>query len=257
MATGKYIPPALRNNKGEIDDKQQQPQDQQEPLNSMSTSYQLKGTETYFGHSFRHGVCDTLHNLNSSNSSNYYYNKSFSKCGKPPAPATTTTCSPRERQRQRWQGTLNTTANDPHTLAYIVLFREAHPFWETKREILCKSNLHLLPESFAATLNVTTTTIVSYPIFVPQSAPRQYHAPLSFAGYYRICSVRYLAPRSRELAAYLEVKFGTQHRTSEKWIGSLSRRWAVVTLDLDVGRGEALVPAVMAEVDGDRSRRGC
>ncbi|EER45682.1 conserved hypothetical protein [Histoplasma capsulatum H143] len=237
MATGKYIPPALRNNKGEINDQRQQPQDQQEPLNSMPTSYQLKDTKTYFGHSFRHGVCDKLHNLNSSSSSsNYYYNKSFSKCGKSPAPATTTTCSPRERQR--WQGTLNTTAKDPHTLAYIVLFREAHPFWETKREILCKSNLHLLPESIAATLNPQGNTM----------------PPLSFAGYYRICSVHYLAPRSRELAAYLEVKFGTQHRTSEKWIGSLSRRWAVVTLDLDGGRGAALVPAVMAEVDGDRSR---
>ncbi|QSS64115.1 hypothetical protein I7I51_01178, partial [Histoplasma capsulatum] len=229
MATGKYIPPALRNNKEGIDDQQQQPQDHQEPLNSMSASYQLKDTETYFGHSFRHGVCDKLHNLNSS-SSNYYYNKSFSKCGKSPAPATTTTCSPQERQR--WQGTLNTAANDPHTLAYIVLFREAHPFWETKCEILCKSNLHLLPEPIAATLNVTATT-ASYPIFVPQSTPRQYHAPLSFAGYYRLCAVRYLAPRSRELAAYLEIKFGTQYRTSEKWIGSLSRRWAVVTLDLD------------------------
>ncbi|KKZ65719.1 hypothetical protein EMCG_08477 [[Emmonsia] crescens] len=277
METGKYIPPALRN-KSESDDQQQQ--QQQQHANPSSTTYRLKDIEEYFGHSCQYNFRDKFRNINSSCS-----NKWFSEGGEPPSPApvpATTTRPLPERERERGRGTLNTAANEPDVLAYIVLFNDAHPFWGTKREILCKSNLELLPKSFAVPYASTTTTdnnnnnnnnnnnptpsstyTASYPIFIHKLAPGQRHShySYSFAGYYRIRAVRYLEPRSRELAAYLEVKFGTQQRSARRWVESFWRRWAVITMDLDAGREgdqgwEGVADMIYSDGDGEGEGEG-
>ncbi|EQL30642.1 hypothetical protein BDFG_06903 [Blastomyces dermatitidis ATCC 26199] len=284
MESRKYIPPALRY-KAESDDQErdsQQQQQQQQHPNPTSTTYRRREIDAYFGHSFHHSFRDKFfHNINSSSNNNY--SRWLSEDGKfPPPRATTRPAQARERRRR---GTLNTAANDLDTLAYIILFSDAHPFWETKREILCKSNLDLLrvPVAAASTMtNITTTTTTtttygnnndnntnnppspahptSYPIFIDQAVPgRRYQPskPHSFVGYYRIRTVRYLEPRSRELAAYLEVRFGTVQRTPEKWIGCFSRRWAVITVDLDGDREEWEGAVVMAcGYDGETEGEG-
>ncbi|OJD25557.1 hypothetical protein ACJ73_03073 [Blastomyces percursus] len=250
-----YIPPPLRN-KAESDDQKQDPQ--QQHLNLASTNYRRRGVDAYFGHSFHHSSHDKFsHNINSSRSNNNY-SRWFSEDGKPSSSVITMRSAP---ARERRRGTLNTAANDPDTLAYIILFSDANPFWETKREILCKSNLHLLhvPAAAASAMTSATATTTTYghindndnsnndnnppfpahptsfPIFIDQTVLGRPHPsnPPSFAGYYRIRAVRYLEPRSYELAAYLEVRLGTAQRTPEKWIGCFSRRWAVITVDLD------------------------
>ncbi|KAL8825182.1 MAG: hypothetical protein Q9170_007893, partial [Blastenia crenularia] len=41
-------------------------------------------------------------------------------------------------------GTLNASSEDPDTLSFILIFKDQHPDWPTKGELLCKTNLHLL-----------------------------------------------------------------------------------------------------------------
>ncbi|OJD12348.1 hypothetical protein AJ78_07041 [Emergomyces pasteurianus Ep9510] len=259
MEIGKNILPAVLH-KAESDCQQQQ----YHHSTPSYTAYRLADIETQFNHSFQCSFPDQFLNLDSNSIVNS--NKKWLSDGEElPALAGTTTAATTTTRpspgRERKQGTLNTAANDPDALAYIIFFNDAHPFWETKREILCKSNLDLLPDSLVAVTNATTTNATnsssqktttataarrtSYPVFTHQLVVPWQHTPPRLTppssshlltGYYCILSVRYLEPYRRELAAYLEVKFGTKPRTAEKWVGSFARRWAVITMGLDVAR---------------------
>ncbi|KAL8935707.1 MAG: hypothetical protein Q9216_005295, partial [Gyalolechia sp. 2 TL-2023] len=44
-------------------------------------------------------------------------------------------------------GTLNASDNDPGKLAFVLVYKDQHPDWETERKLLCKTNLHLLSSS--------------------------------------------------------------------------------------------------------------
>ncbi|EEP78911.1 conserved hypothetical protein [Uncinocarpus reesii 1704] len=136
----------------------------------------------------------------------------------------------------RNRGTLNASKADQDKLAYIILFRGANPFWTSKNEIFCKSNLDLLPDpaSLCGEPNTSDGTYAtSYPVFIQTKISGQVGGHLKFAGYYGIQSIQYLAPRSKEVAELLEVKFANRDRDRDKWMSSFNARWAVVTLGLD------------------------
>ncbi|PGH04819.1 hypothetical protein GX51_03305 [Blastomyces parvus] len=255
MESEKYVPPALRNRAANAEQEQHpqqqhQQQQQQHHSNQASPTYQRGAIDAYFSHSFHYSVRDNFfHNINitsSNNNNNNNDSRWFSETGPflsipitTPRPRPAARERERKRERERRQGTLNTTSDNPDTLAYITLYTNAHPFWHTKREILCKSHLDLLPTTPLPpppSSSSSSSSPPSYPLFINQglqSPYRQQPDPPAFAGYHRIRAVRYLEPHSRELAAYLELKFGTQQRTPEKWAGCFSRRWAVISVEMD------------------------
>ncbi|PGH12172.1 hypothetical protein AJ79_04467 [Helicocarpus griseus UAMH5409] len=250
MSTGKYIPPPLRSRATNIQQAEEQPQ-------PPPKTYRLKDIEAYFGHLPRPSNLPRAIR-NGSNNPN----------------TDTSTVSQEVSKKGEWQpparrGTLNHTATDPSKLAYIVIFDRAHPFWETRHEVFCKTNIELLPrlpKRPKKSRNDTSNTITSnnnnnsnsntkdvassYPLFIQQYISGQYNSPYTFAGYYRITTVRFLNPHTRQLAAYLEQKFGNKPRDHEAWIRSFSTRWAVITVEEDLGR-KGQGPPEIVETDGD------
>lgn len=80
------------------------------------------------------------------------------------------------------------------------------------------------------------------PIAVFEQVSRWQSGPFRFAGYYKIASLEYLAPHSRELFQLLEQKFSTtdrfgrikqRQRSAASWRSSMRHRWAVISLEKD------------------------
>lgn len=80
------------------------------------------------------------------------------------------------------------------------------------------------------------------PIAVFEQVSRWQTGPFRFAGYYKIASLEYLAPHSRELFQLLEQKFTTtdrfgrikqRQRSAASWRSSMRHRWAVMSLEKD------------------------
>lgn len=89
-----------------------------------------------------------------------------------------------------------------------------------------------------------------------QPSGRGRSAPFIFAGYYKISSLEYLAPHSRELFQLLEQKFTLtdrrgrvrqKQRSEESWKSSLKHRWAVIQMEKDED-ANARVPPPEIEV---------
>ncbi|KAL1958662.1 hypothetical protein VTO42DRAFT_4005 [Malbranchea cinnamomea] len=199
MASGKYIPPALRGKSGG---------DKQDP--TWSTTYTLDEIAASFGYP---------------KPGNGEENSAVDRPSEGGAPDT----QPPPRKRS----TLNASYDDQDKLAYIVLFHDAHPYWTSKREIFCKTNIDLLPDPPAPSLNDNEQ---SYPVFTQVRSFTRKTNQMVFSGYYRIDAIRYLEPQSKELIEYLITKFGDRPRDREAWQQSLSRRWAVITMACDESR---------------------
>jgi len=156
-------------------------------------------------------------------------------------------------------GTLNASLSAPGKLAYVLVFRGQHKDWPP--QILCKSNLHLLPK-----LHSTPTSSQQadnhndsdddpapaplYPIFTQSDISSHF----MFSGYHTITYISYLEPYSEELVTCLKAKFqgpdGTEKaRFTEAWQQSLSMQWAVVDFKLvseevvkERGMGNPMIP---------------
>ncbi|EAS31208.3 uncharacterized protein CIMG_06687 [Coccidioides immitis RS] len=136
----------------------------------------------------------------------------------------------------RKSGALNAAKDDQDALAYIMVYKDAHPFWATKNEVLCKANLDLLPG--ATTLagngdaeNVTYTA--SFPVFVQDDVPGNPRANIRFCDYYGIVSIRYLEPHSDKLVNYMKAKFAKREPKPQGWNASLRAKWGVITMGRD------------------------
>ncbi|KAK2812733.1 hypothetical protein FQN50_001062 [Emmonsiellopsis sp. PD_5] len=253
--TGRYVPPALRNRlAGDLPP---------EPPTPAQKLYQHRDIEAYFGHAPRGQEPDIQ--LNSQENSNHdgvnntgsENNHLTSPSSNDPSLNSLETHKQEQEQTptSRPRGTLNTTAADRDTLAYIVLFNKAHPYWESRSEVFCRTNIDLLPAG---------PSTISYPLFVqqPSPPPRSYTRNPSknchhkFAGFHLIKSIRYLEPRSQELAAYLEAKFGNRRRESASWRENLNKRWAVICMELDEKRREEGLEIPEADEEGQREREG-
>ncbi|KAI9817831.1 MAG: hypothetical protein M1827_000950 [Pycnora praestabilis] len=156
-------------------------------------------------------------------------------------------------------GTLNASVENSNTVSFILVFNGQHPYFVDKGQILCKSNLHLLPQMSSPTATIsnsssivdsnntnnsnntipaeppppthTTSQRTLIPVFTqPQNAWAQQGEFLSL-GYHCITGISYLEPRSAELVAMLDAKFKERTRNLEGWEKSLGMRWAVVELD--------------------------
>ncbi|KAK2877314.1 hypothetical protein FQN49_001241 [Arthroderma sp. PD_2] len=141
--------------------------------------------------------------------------------------------NPAQLETWRWNGTLNTSNKDPESLGHIVLRHQSHPLWDPKREIFCRGNLDLLPGQVTDSAAGGTDEIQSnesYPLFL-QVHPG--YKSYMFRGYYKIRSIKYLAPHSRQLNIYLEAKFQGKPDISTLLRERLNRKWAVVTLQKD------------------------
>ncbi|EEH41876.2 hypothetical protein PAAG_03797 [Paracoccidioides lutzii Pb01] len=161
--------------------------------------------------------------------------------------------------------TLSASAEEPETLAYIILFDREHPYWETKREVFCNENLHLLPSSFTEpAVNTNPCPGTS----APNDNKQQYHfqhiqilanaktpapsTPLRATTLSALFAI--LEPHSRQLAWYLEMKFGTDSRNPEKWIEKFSQFWTVVTMVLDThheGEGGRAPPPPIVDLEAE------
>lgn len=89
------------------------------------------------------------------------------------------------------------------------------------------------------------------PIAVFEQVSRNQGGPFRFAGYYKIASLEYLAPRSRELFQLLEQKFTQvdrfgrakqQQRSAASWKASMRHRWAVIRMEKDQDANASLPP---------------
>ncbi|WEW56001.1 hypothetical protein PRK78_001436 [Emydomyces testavorans] len=150
--------------------------------------------------------------------------------------------------------TLNTTRNDQDRLAYIMLLKDAHPFWNTKNEVLCKAGLDLLPDDLSTNSGESTgesedkgeskstgsrTNAISYPVFVQEQEEPEYgNARFKFAGYYSIQEIRHLEPRSNELIGQVKAKFKDEEREARKWKSTLNARWAILVMEPDTSRDD-------------------
>ncbi|KAI9724850.1 MAG: hypothetical protein M1812_000126 [Candelaria pacifica] len=140
--------------------------------------------------------------------------------------------------------TLNASASNPNTLAFILVFSNQHPNHDSHGEILCKSNLHLLPTPADTTSIDASTTIPApketiIPIF-EQHGRLSHNTSFKSLGWHSITGTTYLEPRSAALVSKLDEKFkikkadGTQvqkTRDAQRWQDSLAMRWAVVKLE--------------------------
>lgn len=97
------------------------------------------------------------------------------------------------------------------------------------------------------------------PIAVFEQESRQKTGPFRFAGYYKIASLEYLAPHSRELFQLLEQKFTTvdrfgrarqQQRSATSWKSSMHHRWAVISMRKDQD-ADAVLPPPKIEVQNN------
>lgn len=175
--------------------------------------------------------------------------------------------------------TLHDSAVTPGKLAYLFLFKDANPRWESDGIVYTKSSLELLPDASeeerpdakdesipdAATATSTETvepkdskhnaTGTAGPT---QDGPtkhiaifKQHHRgyrSFSFEGWYTIARLTYLDPQTPELARMLGQKwtsvdrFGKmlkRERDPGAWQASLSMRWAVIKFEKAVDGPEA------------------
>jgi len=191
-------------------------------------------------------------------------------------------------------GTLNTKdprrLNDPkenekpydisnETLGFIIIFKDQHPQWPPK--VLCKSNLHLLPNNpWAKTsegeeptsLPASLTSPINNDAPVPNPDEKQIHvfhqspqyakskdAQIFFySGTHVIKNTTYLRPRSKALIAMLNLKFTPQHkeRLPEAWEESLKKVWAVVEMEKVGGEEENPMRIEEGEKKGVRELLG-
>ncbi|KAK7710684.1 hypothetical protein SLS64_005587 [Diaporthe eres] len=102
------------------------------------------------------------------------------------------------------------------------------------------------------------------PIAVFEQASRHQGGPFRFAGYYKIASLGYLAPRSRELFQLLEQKFTQvdrfgrakqKQRSAASWKASMKHRWAVIRMEKDQDANDSLPPPKI-EVGNDLEEKG-
>lgn len=102
------------------------------------------------------------------------------------------------------------------------------------------------------------------PIAVFEQASRHQSGPFRFAGYYKIASLEYLAPRSRELFQLLEQKFTQvdrfgrakqKQRSAASWKASMKHRWAVIRMEKDQDANDSLPPPKI-EVRSDLAEEG-
>ncbi|POS80476.1 hypothetical protein DHEL01_v201114 [Diaporthe helianthi] len=99
-------------------------------------------------------------------------------------------------------------------------------------------------------------------VFEQAQGARGSSARFRFAGYHKIASLEFLAPRSRELFQLLEQKWTRtdprgharqKQRSAGSWKGSLKHRWAVIQMERDQDADERLVPPEVEVRDGDGS----
>ncbi|KAL5490584.1 hypothetical protein ACEPAI_5417 [Sanghuangporus weigelae] len=157
--------------------------------------------------------------------------------------------------------------SEDDTLRALLLFDGQHPEWKNEHKVLCKSNLHVLHKLTNVQLDqidqssthsfAIDESSIEYPLF--QQLPFLKNN-FDFAGWWRIQSITFLAPRSAELIALFEKKFSTQDkrgrntfnsprgsqkaRTEEAWRDGLRRQWAVVALVQNHARKDLPEPAV-------------
>ena len=145
--------------------------------------------------------------------------------------------------------TLTESPATPGSLALIAIHDGQHPGWPST--ILCKSNLHLLPDHESPDFSLHAR---EYPVFVETPFhSRKGRQVMEYGGWWKIIRIEYLEPQSEELITMLERKFsqptrkgrfGSNHRdqgktrTAEAWAESLSLRWAVITLERNKARND-------------------
>lgn len=102
------------------------------------------------------------------------------------------------------------------------------------------------------------------PIAVFEQASRHQSGPFRFAGYYKIASLEYLAPRSRELFQLLEQKFTQvdrfgrakqKQRSAASWKASMRHRWAVIRMEKDQDADASLPPPKIEVKDNLAEKR--
>lgn len=98
------------------------------------------------------------------------------------------------------------------------------------------------------------------PIAVFEQVSRWQTGPFRFAGYFKIASLEYLAPHSRELFQLLEQKFTTtdrfgrtkqRQRSAASWRSSMRHRWAVISLEKDEDADASQPPPKIESLAGD------
>ena len=167
--------------------------------------------------------------------------------------------------------TLHGSAETPGELAYLILFTNANPKWETNNIIFTKSRLDLLPQQLADnnagevsagavsesdhvngnlkadasddTSNQLSHQRPSRPIAVfKQMSGKRNTTGYQFEGWYKLERVAFLEPHSAELIRMLEQKWSRTDKTGKtvmidrngtEWQKSLSYKWAVVKLAKD------------------------
>lgn len=89
------------------------------------------------------------------------------------------------------------------------------------------------------------------PIAVFEQLSSQQRGQFRFTDYYKIASLEFLAPRSRELFQLLEQKFNQvdrfghakqKQRSAAKWKDSMRHRWAVISMEKDQDANNSLPP---------------
>ncbi|KAI5119527.1 hypothetical protein M0805_002549 [Coniferiporia weirii] len=168
--------------------------------------------------------------------------------------------------------TLTVSPASPDDLLAILLHEGQHPDWASAHKILCKSNLNVLrkiPTDRADNQDLvdipdTPSPSMEYPLFA--EVPFFQHGSskkFEFAGWWRTTDVQFLEPNSKELIALFERKFGGQsppggrkrfsgafanasnqreqgkRRTEGAWKDSLTREWAVVSLERNEARKDS------------------
>ena len=137
------------------------------------------------------------------------------------------------------RGTLNAVESNPDTLAYVLLFGDRFSNCNSRGEIFCKTNVHLLHQSQSATRmddsdaptvekRGTERSTAEFPVFLGNGTGRC--GKWECLGWHRIANVTYLQPKSAELVKMLDEKFNGEARSSEKWQSSLRMEWAAVAL---------------------------
>ena len=138
--------------------------------------------------------------------------------------------------------TLHDSADRPGKLAYIFLFWEANPKWESEHIIFTKSSLELLPKGTGDADNAAPIAVFK------QASKNEKNRGFEFVDWFFVERVDLLEPNSAELVQMLESKWQrvedggatyTPDRRGKDWEQSLGYRWAVVKMvkEADAKRG--------------------
>ena len=192
--------------------------------------------------------------------------------------------SPVSEQKGR---TLHDSAKTPGKLAFLLLYWQANPRWETDHIIFTKSSLDLLPRSMGdkgsgdaregagstgisesekvASDNTSTSHSRDDDATQPIAVFRQMTAQrvtrgYKFEGWYKVECVAYLEPYSVELVRMLEQKWSrtdrsgkvsVEERSGDSWQKSLGIQWAVLKLaEGDVTEKDRGTPNIERLADG-------